>query len=577
MIKTLAKSIREFKKPSILAPVYIAGEILIETLLPFVMAMLIDSLENESMNKLLMYGAILIAMAFCSLALGILSAKAGATACAGFSKNLRKDMFYKVMTFSFSDMDHFTSSSLVTRMTTDVTSLQMAYGMIIRMFVRVPLQFIFAIIMGCTIHAKLTLIFIAIAPVLALAILFIAKSAHNVFRRIFKKYDAMNNSVQENVSAIRLVKGFVREEYEIEKFDERSDDVRREFTHAEQILALFNPVMNLCIFTGMLLLCFFGARTIVSTGATELTTGQLSSLMSYGVQILGALQMLGMAFVMMTMAGEAGNRVTEVLNFEPTLTNAEEALTEMKDGSIRFENVSFKYSEEAAKNALEDINLDIPSGSIVGIIGSTGSSKTTLIQLISRLYDATEGTVYVGGVDVRKYDLKFLRDQVAVVLQKNVLFAGTVKENMRWGKEDATDGEIIAACKAACADEFIVAHEDGYDREITQGGTNVSGGQKQRLCIARAILKNPKVLIMDDSTSAVDTKTDAIIRRNLREIISDTTKIIIAQRVSSVEDADIILVMNDGRIVEQGTSEELIALGGIYSEIYETQTKGKEE
>ncbi len=577
MVKILMKSIREYKVPSIMTPIFMCGEVSMEVLLPFIMAKLIDELENNNLNRVLMYGGILICIAMLSLFFGTMSARFAATASCGFAKNLRHDLFHKVMDFSFSDVDRFSPSSLVTRLTTDVSNLQNAYAMIIRMAVRVPLMFIFSIIMGCRINWKLTMIFLAIVPFLGGAILLIASKAHKIFRRIFKKYDALNNSVQENVSAIRVVKGFVREDYEIEKFNKRSADVRDDFTSAEKLLALFNPVMNFFMNLSMLLICYLGARTIILTSGSELSTGDLSSLTNYGVKILSALMMLGFAFVMITMASEAGNRVVEVLKYEPTLTGEPEGLTKVPDGRIEFKNVSFKYSDGATRNSLEDINLNIESGKTIGIIGGTGSSKTTLIQLISRLYDATEGEVLVGGNNVKAYDLKSLRDQVAVVLQKNILFAGTIKENMRWGNKEATDEEIEEACKAACADEFIKGFPDGYDTYIEQGGTNVSGGQKQRLCIARALLKKPRILILDDSTSAVDTKTDAMIRNSFKKVIPGTTKIIIAQRVSSVEDADEILVMDGGKIVERGTSEELIAHHGIYAEIYDTQTKGKEE
>ncbi|MCR5585199.1 MAG: ABC transporter ATP-binding protein/permease [Lachnospiraceae bacterium] len=580
MVKILMKSIREYKAPSIQTPLFMCGEVSMEVLLPFIMASLIDELEANNLKQVLIYGAILICVAMLSLFFGTMSARKAAVASCGFAKNLRHDLFHKVMDFSFSDVDKFSPSSLVTRLTTDVSNLQNAYAMIIRMAVRVPLMFLFSIIMGCTINWKLTMIFLAIVPFLGGAILLIASKAHKIFRRIFKKYDALNNSVQENVSAIRVVKGFVREDYEIEKFNKRSADVRDDFTSAEKLLALFNPVMNFFMNVGMLLICYLGAKTIINTAGyevPELTTGDLSSLTNYGVKILSALMMLGFAFVMITMASEAGNRVVEVLKYEPTLTGEADGITTVPDGRVEFKNVSFKYSDGATRNSLENIDLYIESGKTVGIIGGTGSSKTTLIQLISRLYDATEGQVLVGGRDVKEYDLKSLRDQVAVVLQKNILFAGTIKENMRWGNKEATDEEIVEACKAACADEFVRNFPDGYDTYIEQGGTNVSGGQKQRLCIARALLKKPRILILDDSTSAVDTKTDAMIRSSFKKVIPGTTKIIIAQRVSSVEDADEILVMDGGKIVERGTNAELIALNGIYAEIYETQTKGKED
>jgi len=575
MIKILAKSVREYKKYTIATPLFMGGECLFECLIPFVMAKLIDCLERTEMAKVYQYGGVLLIMAMLSLLCGCLSARTAATASCGFAKNLRHDMFHKIQEFSFGDVDKFSSSSLVTRMTTDVTNVQNAFGMIIRMAFRVPFLFIFSIIMGCTINVKLTMIFVCIMPILVFSIVMISKKAMVVFKRIFKKYDALNNSVQENINGMRVVKAFVKEDFEIEKFHKASEEVRADFTYAEKNMMLFQPIMMLCMYVGMLLVCYFGARMIVTTNQMQLSTGQLSSLMTYGVQILSGLMMFAMIFVMTTIAAEAANRIGEVLSYEPTLVSKEDGIKEVKDGSIDFENVSFRY-EKARKNALNNINLSIKEGQTIGIIGGTGSSKSSLIQLISRLYDVTEGSVKVGGVDVRDYDLKSLRDQVAVVLQKNVLFSGTIKENMRWGNEKATDEEIIEACKDACAHEFIDMFPDGYDTMIEQGGSNVSGGQKQRLCIARALLKKPKILILDDSTSAVDTRTDALIRQTLKEKIPGTTKIIIAQRVSSVQDADRILVMEKGSIVEEGTAAELIEKGGIYAEIHQHQTQGKE-
>ena len=576
MIKTLAKSIREYKRQSICAPVFMAGECLCETCIPLVMARVIDGLQNLDMARVYELGALLLVLAFCSLGCGIMSARFAATASCGFAKNLRHDMFYKIQDFSFGDVDKFSSSSLVTRMTTDVSNLQNAYGMVIRMFFRVPFLFLFSIIMGCTINWKLTMIFVVLVPFLGGAVITITLKVRSIFKRIFKNYDALNNSVQENIAGIRVVKAFVREDYETEKFHEASGNVCTDFISADTKMALFNPIMQFFMNFAMLLVGYFGAKTIVVTMGSELSTGELSSLVNYGVQILSGLMMLAMILIMSTIAMEAGSRVAEVLEYEPTLKGKENGVTEVKDGSISFKNVSFKYSEKAKVPALSNINFDIKSGQTVGIIGGTGSSKSTLIQLISRLYDATEGEVLVGGVNVKDYDLKALRDQVAVVLQKNVLFSGTIKENMRWGDENATDAEIEEACKLACADEFIQGFPEGYDTYIEQGGTNVSGGQKQRLCIARAILKKPKILIMDDSTSAVDTRTDATIRKMMKESIPGTTKIIIAQRVSSVEDADVIFAMEGGEIAERGTAAELIALGGIYAEINERQTQGKE-
>ena len=577
MIKTLLKSVREYKKASILTPVYVGFEVLLECILPFVMALMIDEMTGESMEPIVKYGLILIVLAFMSLFCGTMSARYAATAGTGFARNLRQDLFYRVQDFSFSDIDLFSTSSLVTRMTTDVTNVQNAYQMIIRIAVRTPLMFIFSIVMAFSINAEMAVIFVCIIPVLAFALIMIMKTVMPIFKRIFRKYDALNNSVQENVSGIRVVKSFVREDYEINKFSNASEEVRADFTMAEKIIALNTPVMNFCLFAALLLVDWIGAKMIISSVGTELTTGELSSLITYGIQILISIMMLSMVFVMMTISEESARRIVEVLEHDSSLVSPANGKTCVPDGSIEFDHVSFKYSEKSKLMALSDIDLDIKSGMTVGIIGGTGSSKTTLIQLISRLYDATEGTVRVGGIDVRDYDLDALRDAVSVVLQKNVLFSGTIKENMRWGKADATDEEIRHACELAQADEFIQQMPDKYDTYIEQGGTNVSGGQKQRLCIARALLKSPKILILDDSTSAVDTKTDALIRKAFREEIPDTTRIIIAQRISSVEDADLILVMDGGRIAEQGTHDELIKLDGIYNEIYVSQTSGKED
>ena len=542
-IKTLLRSLREYKRVTILTPIYVAGEVVLECILPLLMAHLIDKMTGNSMTPILETGLALLIMAMFSLLFGTLSARAAATASAGFAKNLRQDLFFHIQDFSFADVDKFSTSSLITRMTTDVTNVQNAFQMIIRIA---------------------ALIFVVLIPVLGIALGIINGLAGPLFRRIFKTYDAMNESVQENVSAIRVVKSFVREDYEKDKFGKTSEKVFKDFRHAERLIALNNPVMMFGIYMAILLVSYFGAKMIIATGGSSLTTGQLSSLITYGVQILSAMMILTMVFVMTSMATESARRIAEVIEHESNLKSPENGLTEVKDGSIEFDNVSFKYSMKTRKFALSDINLKIPSGSTIGIIGGTGSSKTTLIQLISRLYDTTEGSVKVGGVDVRKYDLVALRDAVAVVLQKNVLFHGTIADNLRWGKKDATDEEILHCSKLAQADEFVQQFPDKYDTMISQGGTNVSGGQKQRLCIARALLKHPKILILDDSTSAVDTKTDALIRKAFREEIPDTTKIIIAQRVSSVEDADQILVMEGGRIVEQGTSEELLAKGGIW-------------
>ncbi|MBO5535347.1 MAG: ABC transporter ATP-binding protein [Clostridia bacterium] len=575
-MKILAHSIREYRTASLLTPLFVAFEVILECIIPFLMAQMIDRMTGESLNPILGTGVILIVMAMLSLTCGVLSGRYAATAGCGFAKNLRKDLFYRIQTFSFSDIDRFSTASLVTRMTTDVSNVQNAYQMLIRIAIRTPMMLIFSMTMSIAINARMALIFLAILPFLGLGLYLISHTVLPIFKRIFVRYDALNNSVQENVAGIRVVKSFVRETFEQKKFEKASEEVRSDFTHVERILALNGPMMMTCIYTAMLLVSFFGARMIVLSGGTSLTTGQLSSLINYGIQILSSMMMLSMVFVMITMSSESAGRIVEVLQHESTLKAPANALTVVRDGSVDFDNVSFRYNSGSGRDALTGINLHIASGQTVGIIGSTGSSKTTLIQLISRLYDVTEGSVRVGGHDVREYDLEALRRQVAVVLQKNVLFSGTIRDNLRWGKEDATDEEIRHACQLAHADEFIQTFPDAYDTRIEQGGTNVSGGQKQRLCIARALLRHPKILILDDSTSAVDTRTDALIRRAFAEEIPDTTKIIIAQRVSSVENADMILVMDGGRIVEQGTHEELMALKGIYHEIYTIQTRGKE-
>ncbi len=576
VIQTLSKSIREYKKTSFMAPGFVSLEVILECILPLVMAMLIDHMTGESVGIIVQYGVILLILAMCSLACGVMAARSAATASAGFAKNLRQDMFFRVQEFGFTDIDQFSTSSLVTRLTTDVTNVQNAYQMIIRGAIRTPLMMIFSIVMSFTINAEMALIFVAIVPVLAVALFGIILIVMPIFKRIFKKYDALNNSVQENVAGIRVVKSFVREDYEKKKFYHASEEVRTDFTAVEKILALNNPIMMFCIYLSMLLLSYFGAQMIISTQGVSLSTGELSSLITYGVQILSAMMMLSMVFVMTTMASESAVRIAEVLNHESQLTSPENGKTDVEDGSIVFDHVSFKYKATSKEFALSDIDLTIPTGATVGIIGGTGSSKSSLIQLIPRLYDTTEGRVLVGGTDVRDYDLEVLRDQVAVVLQKNVLFSGTIKENLRWGNKEASDEELVRVCKLAQADEFVQQFPNKYDTYIEQGGTNVSGGQKQRLCIARALLKKPKILILDDSTSAVDTKTDALIRRAFREEIPNTTKIIIAQRVSSVEDADMILVMDEGKIVEQGTHQELLEKNGIYREVYDSQTKSKE-
>ena len=578
MFKKLFRSVREYKKESLFAPFFMIGEVAMECLIPLFTARLINSIQTGSdMREIMHYAWILIGMALLSMTCGMLSGWFAATASAGFSKNLRHDLYDRVKDFSFANIDDFSSSSLVTRLTTDVANVQMAYMMVIRIAVRAPMMLIFSIIMAVNLGGNLAFTFVAVIPILGCGLLMIARKALPVFRAVFKKYDKLNESVEENVRGMRVVKSFVREDYEKQKFAIAAGNVRKDFTKAEKILAFNNPLMLFAIDFCMLVIPFFAARLIVSSGSSSMMIGNLSSLMTYSMQILISLMMLSMIFVMFTFSIESARRITEVIDTESTIKNPENPVTEVKDGSIDFENVDFKYSEGAQKFALSDINLHIASGQTVGIIGGTGSSKTTLIQLIPRLYDVTDGTVRVGGIDVRDYDLKTLRHEVSVVLQKNVLFSGTIKDNVRWGKEDATDEEIYEACRLAQADEYIQSFPDKYDKYIEQGGANVSGGQKQRLCIARALIAKPRILILDDSTSAVDTKTDALIRKAFAEEIPDTTKIIIAQRVASVEDADMIIVMDNGTISDTGTHEELLERSPIYREVYESQTKGGEE
>lgn len=577
MIKNILKSVREYKKYAFYTPLLVALEVIMECIIPLVMARMIDDMSGGTMTPIVKYGIILSVMALISLAFGVGSARTAVIGSTGFAKNLRKDLYDRIQDFSFAEIDKFSASSLVTRMTTDVTNVQQAYQMTTRIAVRTPMMLIFSFIMSFSISPKLSIIFLTILPILGIVLFGIIFKVMPIFKRIFKKYDAMNNSVQENVSGIRVVKSFIKEDYEKEKFGNVSEEVMQDFTRVEKILALNNPVMMFCIYTAMVLISFFGAKMIISSGATELTTGQLSSLITYGTQILSAMMMISMVFVMISMAQESAVRIAEVLSTDSTLVSPKNGLTEVRDGSICFDNVSFRYSRKAKKDALHGIKLDLKSGETLGIIGSTGSSKTTLVQLIPRLYDTTTGTVYVGGHDVKDYDLDALRNAVAVVLQKNVLFSGTIKENLRWGNKDASDAELERVCRLAQADEFIQQFPNKYDTYIEQGGTNVSGGQKQRLCIARALLKKPKILILDDSTSAVDTKTDALIQAAMGSEIPDTTKIIIAQRVSSIENADHIAVMDGGRIVEYGTPSELYELGGIYRELYDLQTKKGDE
>ena len=575
IIRVLKKSIREYKRDSILTPILVAFEALVECIIPLMVANLVNKMQNGcDLSVILKYGVILIIMACFSLLFGALAGITAANASAGFGKNLRKDLFMAVQNFSFENIDRFSASSLVTRMTTDVTNVQMAYMMIIRTVVRAPLMLIFSLVMGFIMGGRLALIFLFTIPVLGIGLGLVIKKTMPLFRKVFKKYDNLNNSVQENINGIRVVKSFVREDFEMKKFNEAAEDVCADFTKAEKILALNNPMMQFCLYVVMIFVLTFGSYLVVNFGGTIIQVGQLSSLLTYSFQILMSLMMLSMIFVMVTISIESCERIVAVLEEKRTISNPENPIYEVNDGSIDFDDVSFKYSKRADRYALENINLHIKSGQTIGILGGTGSSKTSLVNLISRLYDVTEGEVKVGGVNVKDYDLVTLRDAVSVVLQKNVLFSGSIKDNLRWGNKDATDEEIEEACHLACADEFIEQFPDKYDTHIEQGGTNVSGGQKQRLCIARALLKNPKILILDDSTSAVDTKTDAIIRAGFKKFIPETTKIIIAQRVSSVQDADQIIIMNNGSIEAVGTHDELLASNPIYQEVYYSQNKG---
>ncbi len=572
MIKKLSRSIREFKKASILSPVLVTLEVAMECIIPLYMITMLEAIqEDNSLKNIITYGAILLLLAGFSLVFGILAGKFAATASAGFARNLRKDLYYKIQGFSFSNIDRFSTSSLVTRMTTDVANVQMSYMMIIRVAVRSPIMLVFSLIMAFVINAKVAIIFLVLIPILGIGLFIMFKLVDPIFNRVFKKYDAMNESIQENIKGIRVVKSYVRDGYENDKFRKTADNVRWDFLKGEKIIALANPLMQFCMWFSILMICFLGAMYGVKSGVNN--SSQLSSLIVYASQILSSLMMLSMVMIMISISKTSAKRIVEVLDEESDLRNPENPIYEVKNGDVRFEDVEFKYDINAERRALKGVNLDIKSGETVGILGGTGSSKTSLVNLIPRLYDATGGHVYVGGVNVKEYDLETLRNQVAVVLQKNVLFSGTIKENLRWGNPDASDEELERVCRLAQAHEFIMGFPDKYDTYIEQGGTNVSGGQKQRLCIARALLKKPKIIILDDSTSAVDTKTDALIRTAFKEEIPDTTKFIIAQRVASVQDADKIIVMDGGSVADMGTHEELLARNTIYQEVYYSQNK----
>ena len=575
MIKRLAKSIREYKRQTILSPLFVTLEVVMEVLLPYLMATLIDNGVNKGdMGYIIKTGLILAGVAFAALLFGALSGKYAAEASAGFAKNLRHDMFYKIQEYSFANIDKFSTASLVTRLTTDITNIQNSFQMIIRVAVRAPFMMIFAMVMSFSVNAEISLVFVAFIPVIALGLGLVIRFAHPVFRRVFKTYDKLNNVVQENLHGVRVVKSFVREDHEIEKFQAISDKIYKDFTKAEKIVAFNMPLMQICIYSCILLISWFSAKQIVFG---SMTTGQLISMMTYVMQILMSLMFISMIMVMVTLSRASGERITEVLEEELDLKNKEETVKEVKDGSICFDGVSFSYTKSMEKLCLKDISIDIKSGETIGIIGGTGSSKSSFVQLIPRLYDVTKGKILVGGKDVRDYDIEILRDSVAMVLQKNVLFSGTIKENLRWGNAEASDEEIERVCRLAQADDFIKNFPEKYDYYIEQGGTNVSGGQRQRLCIARALLKKPKILILDDSTSAVDTKTDKLIRKAFLEEIPDTTKIIIAQRISSVQDADRIIVMDKGMINAVGSHEELLKTNKIYQEVYYSQQKGSED
>ncbi len=575
MYKRLLQCVREYKKPTIITCLLMVLEVAIEVAIPFVTANLVNSIKaGAPIENVVTTGLILVALALVSLSCGALGGFTCSKASAGFAKNVRQDIFHKIQTYSFENIDKFSSSSLVTRMTTDIQHVQMSYMMVIRTAIRSPLMLVFAVIMAFIMGGWLAATFVVVIPVLVIGLLLVARFAMPAFRAVFKKYDRLNESIEENVRGMRVVKGFSREEYEKEKFGRAADNIRMDFTKAERIVALNTPLMQFCMYFNMVFVLLVGSRLVITSQGSMIDVGQISAMLTYGVQILMSLMMLSMIYVMLTMSAESVKRIGEILSEESTLTNPEHPIMAVADGSIDFENVRFKYSAKAQRFALDDIDLHIESGMTVGILGGTGSSKSTLVQLIPRLYDVTEGCVKVGGVDVRQYDIQVLRDAVSMVLQKNLLFSGTIKDNLRWGNENATDEEMVEACKLAQADDFVRSFPDGYDTYIEQGGTNVSGGQKQRLCIARALLKKPKILILDDSTSAVDTKTDALIRAGFKRYIPDTTKIIIAQRVASVQDADLILVMDNGTVAAAGNHEQLMASSEIYREVYEQQTNG---
>ena len=581
MIKKLARRVREYKKYAIATPLFMVGEVAMETLIPMIMAYLIDrGIEQGNMAQIWINGAILLVAAFLSMFFGVKGGEMAATASCGFARNLRHDMYYSIQDYSFSNIDKFSTSSIITRLTTDVTNVQNAFQMIMRMAVRSPMTLIFSMVMALTIDAEISLVFLLCLPVLGLGMYLIMSRTHPIFRRVFKTYDSLNNVVQENLRGVRVVKNFVREDHEIQKFDKISESIYQDFTHAEKNMAFMSPLMMTCVYACTLLISWLGAKAIIASGnnaAVGMTTGQLMSMITYVIQILSSLIMLSMVFVMITMSRASAQRIVEVLDEKSDIVSPKDAVKTVRDGSVDFDHVSFRYASRSEKDCLSDIDLHIPSGAVVGVLGGTGAGKSTLVQLIPRLYDPSQGVVRVGGVDTRKYDLTALRDSVAMVLQKNELFSGTIKDNLRWGNEHATDAEIMEACRLAQADPFIQDFPDKYDTWIEQGGTNVSGGQKQRLCIARALLKKPKILILDDSTSAVDTRTDALIREGFRSYIPDTTKIIIAQRVASVQDADMIVVLDNGRIADCGTHEELLARCEIYREVYQSQTKGGED